>query len=143
MYVALQRFEGATDELCGPVHSSKNLVRRRVHGRLSLVPRMGSGKSLPCNLAKLGSIFYWWRVMSNSSRRLLLKLVSFLGVEIHMKISDSYIAETKHKVSTATHSIDFALASDAAYDAFASLVKALNIGVLGEYLFSNFSGDAV
>ncbi len=52
-----------------------------------------------------------------------------------MEISDSYIAETKYKVSTATHSINFAQASDAAYDAFASVVKALNVGVLGEFLF--------
>ena len=35
-------------------------------------------------------------------------------------------------MSTATHSIDFAIADDAAYDAFAAAVTDTNVGVLGE-----------
>lgn len=42
------------------------------------------------------------------------------------------IAETKYKVSTAIHSIDFAQADDVAYDKFAATVKGLDVGVLGE-----------
>ena len=42
-------------------------------------------------------------------------------------------AETKYKVSTATHSIDFAKADDVAYDKFAVAVKGLDIGVLGKF----------
>jgi len=38
--------------------------------------------------------------------------------------------ETKYKVSTATYSIDFALADDAAYGAFTAAVTDINIGVL-------------
>jgi len=38
--------------------------------------------------------------------------------------------ETKYKVSAATHSIDFAIADDAAYGAFTAAVANMNIGVL-------------
>lgn len=63
-----------------------------------------------------------------------------IGQQFYMKVTGFCTAETKYKVSTSTHSIDFAQADDSAYSALTSVVTGLNVGVLGEFPFQ-YSAD--
>lgn len=65
---------------------------------------------------------------------LLLKLVRFsLYVSVYWKLEICILSENMYpEISTATHSIDFAKANEAAYEVLAGTLNGKDIGVLGK-----------
>lgn len=98
----------------------------------------GIGKEFAFQLAKAG--FNILIVARN--QELLTQTAEEIGALVpafllHTRLIDTDTSATKYNVSTATHSIDFAKATEASYDAFAALCEGRDIGVLGKFTLNS------
>lgn len=90
----------------------------------------GIGKEFASQLAKSGfNIILVARnkdLLSQSAAEIGLPFIYISYISSHMGVT-----ETKYKVSTATHSIDFSKSDEGTYARFSSLCEGRDIGVLG------------